>query len=100
MSEKEMLKERARDFFAALQDEICAALEKMDGGARFREDLWTRDEGGGGRTRVMEGGAVFEKAGVNFSEVHGRFDEALAAKLPVGEAPNSSQPASRSCCIR
>ena len=85
MNEKEMLKERARDFFAALQDEICAALEKMDGGARFREDLWTRDEGGGGRTRVMEGGAVFEKAGVNFSEVHGRFDEALAAKLPVGE---------------
>ena len=80
-----MLKERARDFFAALQDEICAALEKMDGGARFREDLWTRDEGGGGRTRVMEGGALFEKAGVNFSEVHGRFDEAFAAKLPVGE---------------
>jgi len=85
MSDQEMLKERARDFFAALQDEICAALEKMDGGARFREDLWTRDEGGGGRTRVMEGGALFEKAGVNFSEVHGRFDEAFAAKLPVGE---------------
>jgi len=85
MSDKEMLKERARDFFAALQDEICAALEKMDGGARFREDLWTRDEGGGGRTRVMEGGALFEKAGVNFSEVHGRFDEAFAAKLPVGQ---------------
>ena len=57
----------------------------MDGNARFREDLWTRDEGGGGRTRVMEGGALFEKAGVNFSEVHGRFDEAFAAKLPVGE---------------
>jgi coproporphyrinogen III oxidase len=85
MSDKEMLKERARDFFAALQDEICAALEKMDGNARFREDMWTRDEGGGGRTRVMEGGALFEKAGVNFSEVYGRFDEAFAAKLPVGE---------------
>jgi coproporphyrinogen III oxidase len=85
MSDKEMLKERGRDFFAALQDEICAALEKIDGNARFREDLWTRDEGGGGRTRVMEGGALFEKAGVNFSEVHGRFDEAFAAKLPVGQ---------------
>jgi len=85
MSDKEMLKERARDFFAALQDEICAVLEKMDGKARFREDLWTRDEGGGGRTRVMEGGALFEKAGVNCSEVHGRFDEAFAAKLPIGE---------------
>jgi coproporphyrinogen III oxidase len=85
MSDKEMLKERARDFFAALQDEICAGLEKMDGNARFREDLWTRDVGCGGRTRVMEGGALFEKAGVNFSDVHGRFDEAFAAKLPVGE---------------
>ena len=79
------LKERARDFFSALQDEICAALEKVDGGARFREDLWQREEGGGGRTRVMEGGAVFEKAGVNFSEVHGTFDESFAGRLPVGD---------------
>jgi coproporphyrinogen III oxidase len=79
------LKERARNFFSALQDEICVALEKFDGGARFREDLWTREEGGGGRTRVMEGGALFEKAGVNFSEVHGAFDEAFDARLPVGE---------------
>lgn len=85
MNNKPLLRERARDFFAALQDEICAALERLDGGASFREDLWTRDEGGGGRTRVMEGGALFEKAGVNFSEVYGRFDEAFAAKLPVGE---------------
>jgi coproporphyrinogen III oxidase len=85
MSDKPVLKDRARDFFADLQDEICAALEALDGGARFREDPWTRDEGGGGRTRVMEDGALFEKAGVNFSEVHGRFDGAFAAKLPVGE---------------
>ncbi|HSB11322.1 MAG TPA: oxygen-dependent coproporphyrinogen oxidase [Blastocatellia bacterium] len=82
---KNPLKARARDFFAALQDEICQALERLDGMARFREDLWTREEGGGGRTRVMEGGALFEKAGVNFSEVFGRFDEAFAAKVPVGE---------------
>ena len=79
------LKERARDFFSALQDEICAALEKLDGVARFREDLWQREEGGGGRTRVMEGGALFEKAGVNFSEVHGAFDESFAGRLPVGD---------------
>jgi coproporphyrinogen III oxidase len=79
------LKERTGSFFSELQDDICAALEKLDGRARFREDLWTREEGGGGRTRVMEGGAVFEKAGVNFSEVHGTFDEAFASRLPVGE---------------
>ena len=79
------LKERAGSFFSELQDDICVALEKLDGQARFREDLWTREEGGGGRTRVMEGGALFEKAGVNFSEVHGAFDEALAERLPVGE---------------
>ena len=79
------LKKRTRDFFAELQDEICDALEKLDGKGSFREDLWTREEGGGGRTRVMEDGAVFEKAGVNFSEVHGVFDESFANRLPVGD---------------
>jgi coproporphyrinogen III oxidase len=83
--QNQALKERARDFFSALQDEICAALERLDGGARFSEDVWQREEGGGGRTRVMEGGALFEKAGVNFSEVHGTFDESFASRLPVGE---------------
>ncbi len=82
---QEPLKQRARDFFAQLQDEICEALAQLDGQAPFREDVWTREEGGGGRTRVMEGGAVFEKAGVNFSEVHGSFDESFASRLPVGE---------------
>jgi coproporphyrinogen III oxidase len=80
-----MLKDRARDFFAGLQDEICRALEQLDARGRFREDLWVREEGGGGRTRVLEDGAVFEKAGVNFSEVFGDFDEAFAQRLPVGE---------------
>lgn len=80
-----MLKDRARDFFAALQDEICNALERLDGRGQFREDLWTREEGGGGRTRVLEDGALFEKAGVNFSEVFGNFDEAFAQRLPLGD---------------
>jgi coproporphyrinogen III oxidase len=79
------LRERAGAFFGELQDTICTALETLDGQARFREDLWAREGGGGGRTRVMEGGAVLEKGGVNFSEVHGTFDEAFAARLPVGE---------------
>ncbi|CAM2064801.1 oxygen-dependent coproporphyrinogen oxidase [Sulfidibacter corallicola] len=53
-----------------LQDRICAGLEEAEGGARFAEDRWTRDEGGGGITRVLSG-TLFEKAGVNFSRVHG-----------------------------
>jgi coproporphyrinogen III oxidase len=79
------LRQRARDFFAELQAEICDTLARLDSQDRFREDIWTREEGGGGRTRVMEGGAVFEKAGVNFSEVYGRFEESFASRLPVGE---------------
>jgi coproporphyrinogen III oxidase len=55
----------------ALQDAICAALEAEDGVARFREDAWSRAEGGGGRTRVLADGRVFEKAGVAFSHVQG-----------------------------
>jgi coproporphyrinogen III oxidase len=54
-----------------LQDRVCAALAGEDGSAEFREDAWERPGGGGGRTRVMEGGAVFEKGGINFSHVYG-----------------------------
>ena len=79
------LKDRARNFFAELQDKICTALERTDGKATFREDIWQREGGGGGRTRVIEEGALFEKAGVNFSEVHGQLDEAFASRLPIGE---------------
>lgn len=61
-----------RSYLLGLQDAICAALEREDGAARFREDAWTRpNDGGGGRTRVLTEGAVFEKAGVNFSHVRG-----------------------------
>lgn len=74
------MKERAGQFFAELQDRICRALESLDGTARFREDHWQREGGGGGRSRVLEGGAVFEKAGVNFSAVEGELPEALAAQ--------------------
>jgi coproporphyrinogen III oxidase len=58
-------------YLLTLQDNICQALEQVDQQNVFREDQWTRDEGGGGRSRVMEEGAVFEKAGINFSHVHG-----------------------------
>ncbi|HMN35795.1 MAG: oxygen-dependent coproporphyrinogen oxidase [Chiayiivirga sp.] len=58
-------------WLSALQDRLCAALEAADGGAAFTEDAWQRDGGGGGRSRVIKHGAVFEQGGVNFSEVHG-----------------------------
>lgn len=60
-----------RTYLLALQDSICTALEKEDGTTRFKEDAWTRAEGGGGRSRVLSEGAVFEKAGVGFSHVSG-----------------------------
>jgi len=63
--------ERVRAYLLDLQDRICAALATEDGGAEFAETTWEREEGGGGRSRVMEEGAVFEKAGINFSDVRG-----------------------------
>jgi coproporphyrinogen III oxidase len=60
-----------KTYLLGLQDRICAVLETEDGTARFQEDQWTRPEGGGGRTRILTEGAVFEKAGVAFSHVHG-----------------------------
>ena len=69
------MRERAASFFRDLQDRICTALESLDGARGFREDLWQRPGGGGGRTRILTDGAVFEKAGVNFSDVFGEFSE-------------------------
>lgn len=60
-----------KSFLLNLQDEICAALEREDGKAMFKEDAWDRPDGGGGRSRVIENGAVIEKGGVNFSYVYG-----------------------------
>jgi coproporphyrinogen III oxidase len=74
--------ERAASCFRDLQDRICAALEALDGGARFQEDAWQRPGGGGGRTRVMLEGALFEKGGVNFSEVSGQMSPDFAPQLP------------------
>jgi len=72
-----------RDYLLALQDSICAALEAADGHKTFLTDRWTRPEGGGGRTRVLADGAVFEKAGVAFSHVHGsKLPAAATAQRP------------------
>lgn len=67
----------------SLQDAICAALEKEDGSAKFEEELWEREGGGGGRTRIIRHGAVIEKGGVNFSAVHGQLPEVLVKELKL-----------------
>lgn len=73
---------RAADFFRGLQDRICTGLERADGKTAFREDCWQRSGGGGGRTRVLADGGVFEKAGVNFSEVFGQMSPEFASQIP------------------
>ncbi|MFK0734528.1 MAG: oxygen-dependent coproporphyrinogen oxidase [Gloeotrichia echinulata GP01] len=60
---------RVSQFMQQLQDEITQALSQLDGAAKFHEDSWKRPEGGGGRSRILRDGAIFEQAGVNFSEV-------------------------------
>src|SRR5436309_462018 len=72
---------KAAAYFRDLQDRVCAALEAVDG-TRFREDAWQRPGGGGGRTRVLADGGIFEKAGVNFSEVFGELSDEFAAQIP------------------
>lgn len=76
------LHQQAVPFFLGLQDRICDGLAQADGLARFHEDTWKRPEGGGGRSRVLENGQVFEKAGVNFSEVHGEMSPEFAKQIP------------------
>ncbi|MDP5057582.1 MAG: oxygen-dependent coproporphyrinogen oxidase [Marinomonas hwangdonensis] len=63
--------EAVKDYLLSLQDHICASLETMEPEIRFKEDAWDRPNGGGGRTRVIAGGEVIEKGGVNFSHVMG-----------------------------
>ena len=64
--------ETVKNYLLKLQDSICRGLEAEDLQGKFREDLWDREAGGGGRTRVMEQGDIFEQAGVNFSHVNGQ----------------------------
>jgi coproporphyrinogen III oxidase len=75
-------------YLLGLQERICAALQAEDGEGRFREDRWRREQGGGGRTRVLTGGAVFEQAGINYSQVCG-------AALPASAAANRPELAGR-----
>lgn len=74
------------NYIHQLQDTITKKLEAIDGKATFQEDLWERPEGGGGRTRVIENGAVFEKGGVNISGVHGKLPDSMQQYFGVEDA--------------
>ncbi|MFY0254000.1 oxygen-dependent coproporphyrinogen oxidase [Chitinophaga sp. 30R24] len=78
-----MIKDDFITYIHGLQDTICAAFEKADGKALFREDRWERPGGGGGKSRVIANGNVFEKGGVNTSVVHGDLPEVMAQQFGV-----------------
>jgi coproporphyrinogen III oxidase len=82
---------RVVDELKSVQDQICAGLRELEcqagSSSDFREDAWKRPGGGGGRSRVLENGRVFERAGVNFSEVYGQLEDGFAQALP-GRAPS------------
>ena len=71
------MKNKFYDYIQQLQDSITSKLEELDGTAKFQQDLWEREEGGGGRTRVIENGTVFEKGGVNISKVYGPLPKSM-----------------------
>jgi coproporphyrinogen III oxidase len=73
-------------YIEGLQNRICLALEEIDGKAKFVEDAWQREEGGGGNTRVIADGNVFEKGGVNTSVVFGDVSEAMKTQLKIDGA--------------
>ena len=78
-------KEKIAEAYQLIQDEICTGLELTDGSAKFQEELWQRDGGGGGRTRIMQDGSIIEKGGVNFSAVYGKLPETVKKALGVTE---------------
>jgi coproporphyrinogen III oxidase len=81
---QDTLRNRVTEFLKGLQDEITSTLSTLDG-TPFHEDSWERADGGGGRTRVIADGTIFEKAGVNFSAVHGKAPAYLKKEHPSAE---------------
>ena len=80
---KMAMRDEAEAYFKSLQDRITESLSALEG-EPFREDLWDREGGGGGRTRVIENGSIIEKGGVNFSRVYGNLPEEFADQIPMG----------------
>ena len=79
------MKNKFYQYIQTLQDQITSKLEAVDGKATFQEDIWKRPEGGGGRTRVIENGNVFEKGGVNISGVHGKLPKSMQEYFNVDD---------------
>ena len=77
------MKDKFYEYIQQLQDSITSNLEELDGTAKFQQDFWEREEGGGGRTRVIENGTVFEKGGVNISKVHGPLPKSMQSYFGV-----------------
>jgi len=82
MSPADAYPHQASEYFQQLQDRICTELETIDVAEHFHTDCWSREGGGGGRTRVLANGSIFEKAGVNFSHVSGELSSEFAAQIP------------------
>ncbi len=80
------MKDKFYAYILQLQDTITSKLAEVDGLATFKEDIWERPEGGGGRTRVIENGNVFEKGGVNISGVHGELPKSMQDYFGVKDA--------------
>ncbi len=80
------MKDEFYQYIQNLQESITSKLEELDGSASFVEDIWERPEGGGGRTMVIENGAVFEKGGVNISAVHGALPKSMQNYFGVTDA--------------
>lgn len=76
-------KQQIAEWFEALQNQICEALERTDGKGRFEQDIWQREGGGGGKTRILQNGNVLAKGGVNFSAVFGELPDYVAESLKV-----------------
>ena len=84
------MKNQFYSYIKDLQNQITKGLEKVDGKAQFKEDIWKRSEGGGGRSRILENGFVIEKGGVNISQVHGSLPESMQAYFKVGDVAFSA----------
>jgi coproporphyrinogen III oxidase len=78
-----MFKDKVVTVYQQIQDEICKGLEESDGSGTFEQELWDREGGGGGRTRIMQEGNVIEKGGVNFSAVHGTLPDSVRKAFNV-----------------
>ncbi len=81
-----IFKKKVQQRLMKLQDDICQSISTLDGKVDFGEDHWQREEGGGGRSRAMEDGSIFEKGGVNFSAVHGTPPPNMLEALALPQA--------------